>query len=62
MNAVAELPVSVVDDMPPPLVFTDSAAAKVKDLVDEEGNPELKLRVFVQGGGLLGLPVRLHLR
>lgn len=41
--------------MPPvPLVFTDSAAAKVKELVDEENNPDLKLRVFVQGGGCSG--------
>ena len=39
---------------PPPLVFTDAAAAKVKDLLAEEGNPELKLRVFVQGGGCSG--------
>ena len=37
-----------------PLIFTDSAASKVKDLVDEEGNPDLKLRVFVQGGGCSG--------
>ena len=37
MNAVAEsLVPAAIDDMPPPLVFTDSAAAKVKDLVDEE--------------------------
>ena len=43
------------DDIPPPpLVFTDSAANKVKELVDEEGNPDLKLRVFVQGGGCSG--------
>jgi iron-sulfur cluster insertion protein len=42
------------DELPPPLLFTDSAAAKVKELVDEEGNPELKLRVFVQGGGCSG--------
>ena len=41
-------------EMPSPLVFTDSAAAKVKALIDEEGNPELKLRVFVQGGGCSG--------
>jgi iron-sulfur cluster insertion protein len=54
MNAVAEVQNLVVDDMPPPLVFTDSAAEKVKQLVDEEGNPELKLRVFVQGGGCSG--------
>ncbi|NDF99099.1 MAG: iron-sulfur cluster insertion protein ErpA, partial [Chitinophagia bacterium] len=40
--------------MPAPLVFTDAAAAKVKTLIEEEGNPELKLRVFVQGGGCSG--------
>jgi len=40
--------------MPAPLLFTDSAAAKVKELIDEEGNPALKLRVFVQGGGCSG--------
>jgi iron-sulfur cluster insertion protein len=39
---------------PMPLVFTDSAVAKVADLIAEEGNPELKLRVFVQGGGCSG--------
>ena len=42
------------EEMPLPLVFTDSAANKVKELVDEEGNPDLKLRVFVQGGGCSG--------
>ena len=36
------------------LVFTDAAAAKVRDLINEEGNPNLKLRVFVQGGGCSG--------
>ncbi len=40
--------------IPDPLLFTDSAAAKVKELIEEEGNPELKLRVFVQGGGCSG--------
>lgn len=54
MNALAEPLTPEVDDMPPPLVFTDSAALKVADLVAEEGNPELKLRVFVQGGGCSG--------
>ena len=53
MSAVAELS-PVTSEIPGPLVFTDSAAAKVKELVDEEGNPELKLRVFVQGGGCSG--------
>ena len=36
------------------LVFTESAASKVKELIDEEGNTELKLRVFVSGGGCSG--------
>ena len=40
---------------PMPLVFTDSAVAKVADLIAEEGNPDLKLRVFVQGGGCSGV-------
>ena len=36
------------------LVFTDSAATKVKTLIDEEGNDALKLRVFISGGGCSG--------
>ena len=54
MNAIAEPISTELEEMPPPLIFTDSAAAKVADLVAEEGNPELKLRVFVQGGGCSG--------
>ncbi len=46
MNAVTE--------MPSPLVFTESAATKVKQLIEEEGSPDLKLRVFVSGGGCSG--------
>ena len=42
------------EEMPSLLVFTDSAANKVQQLIDEEGNPNLKLRVFVQGGGCSG--------
>ena len=34
--------------------FTDAAAAKIAELVLEENNPMLKLRVFVQGGGCSG--------
>lgn len=45
---------NAVTDMPLPFVFTDSAANKVKDLILEEGNPDLKLRVFVSGGGCSG--------
>lgn len=41
-------------EMPTPLLFTDSAANKVKELIIEEGNPDLKLRVFVTGGGCSG--------
>ena len=46
MNTAAEMPM--------PFIFTDSAANKVKELIDEEGNPALKLRVFVTGGGCSG--------
>lgn len=38
----------------PLLVFTDAAALKVSELIREEGNPNLKLRVFVSGGGCSG--------
>ncbi|WP_343629548.1 iron-sulfur cluster insertion protein ErpA [Roseateles sp.] len=54
MSEVLEAPATSMSDMPAPLVFTDSAAEKVRELVLEEGNPELKLRVFVQGGGCSG--------
>ncbi len=47
MNAITE-------EVAAPLVFTDAAANKVKQLIDEEGNTELKLRVFVTGGGCSG--------
>src|SRR3978361_1428994 len=46
MNAITE--------MPAPIIFTDSAAAKVAQLIEEEGNADLKLRVFVEGGGCSG--------
>jgi len=36
------------------LGFTEAAAHKAKALIDGEGNPSLKLRVFVQGGGCSG--------
>ena len=41
-------------EMKDPLVFTDNAVRKVKELIDEEGSPDLKLRVFVTGGGCSG--------
>lgn len=40
--------------MTPQLKFTDHAAAKVLALIQDEGNPNLKLRVFVIGGGCQG--------
>ena len=46
MNAATEVPAA--------LIFTDSAAGKVRELIEEEGNDELKLRVFVTGGGCSG--------
>ena len=38
----------------PGIMFTDAAARKVQELVLEEGNPELKLRVYISGGGCSG--------
>jgi iron-sulfur cluster insertion protein len=46
MNAMTELPA--------PINFTDAAANKVRDLIIDEQNPNLKLRVFVTGGGCSG--------
>lgn len=37
-----------------PIQFSDAAAHRVKELIDEEENPELKLRVYVTGGGCSG--------
>jgi iron-sulfur cluster insertion protein len=38
----------------PDLVFTSAAAAKVAELIKDEGNPSLMLRVYIQGGGCSG--------
>ncbi len=37
-----------------PIEFTDSAARKVRELILADGNPELKLRVYITGGGCSG--------
>lgn len=37
-----------------PIEFSDAAAAKVKSLIEEEENPNLKLRVYITGGGCSG--------
>ena len=41
-------------DLEQPLDFTAAAAGKVAALIAEEGNPALKLRVFISGGGCSG--------
>ncbi|MFB2862941.1 iron-sulfur cluster insertion protein ErpA [Aeromonas sp. MdU4] len=46
MSAVAEAPL--------PIQMTDAAANKVKKLITEEENPQLKLRVYITGGGCSG--------
>ena len=37
------------------ITITDSAVEKLRDILAEENNPDLKLRVFVQGGGCSGM-------
>ncbi len=37
-----------------PIIFTDNAVSKVRELIEEEGNSSLKLRVFITGGGCSG--------
>jgi iron-sulfur cluster insertion protein len=37
-----------------PLLFSDAAAHKVRELIVEENNPNLKLRVYISGGGCSG--------
>ena len=57
MNTITQSMTGVEAAPPPPnvLVFTDAAAGKVGDLIKEEANPNLKLRVFVSGGGCSGI-------
>ena len=49
-----DTPVIGTSAAPTPIVFTDAAAKKVRELIDEEDNPDLMLRVFVSGGGCSG--------
>src|SRR5262245_56177551 len=51
MNATAD---NIDSTAPAALVFTDAAATKVGELIRGEENPNLKLRVFVSGGGCSG--------
>ncbi|ACL33522.1 iron-sulfur cluster insertion protein ErpA [Glaesserella parasuis] len=43
-----------MSDILVPLIFTDAAAKKVKFLIEGEENPELRLRVYITGGGCSG--------
>ena len=45
---------SYLDAGAAPLLFTNAAAGKVRELIAEEGNPQLKLRVYISGGGCSG--------
>jgi iron-sulfur cluster insertion protein len=37
------------------ITITDNATVKLRDILAEENNPDLKLRIFVQGGGCSGM-------
>jgi iron-sulfur cluster insertion protein len=43
-----------MSEMPTPVNLTEAAAAKVSGLIADEGNPDLKLRVYISGGGCSG--------
>ncbi|WGE57039.1 iron-sulfur cluster insertion protein ErpA [Actinobacillus equuli] len=43
-----------MSDIQIPLIFTDAAAKKVKNLIEGEDNPNLRLRVYITGGGCSG--------
>ena len=43
-----------VEFTPEPILVTENAVGKIRSLLEEEGNPDLKLRVFVTGGGCSG--------
>jgi len=46
--------IEIATSIAPQMNFTDAAAVKVKSLIEEEKNPNLKLRVYVTGGGCSG--------
>jgi iron-sulfur cluster insertion protein len=57
MTETVSLPLAGTPDyqaLDRPLQFTSAAAAKVRELIAEEGNAALKLRVYIQGGGCSG--------
>lgn len=58
MSTLVSLPVATpapnYQSLDRPLNFTHAAAAKVRELINEEGNQALALRVYIQGGGCSG--------
>jgi len=54
INSTTVGDIDLAQQPPDMLVFTDAAAGKVGELIREEANPKLKLRVFVSGGGCSG--------
>lgn len=54
MNAPTDLFHAAEGTAPGALGFSSRAAIKVRELIEDEGNPELKLRVFITGGGCSG--------
>ncbi len=52
MSTLAET--NIKETTESPLVFSEAAATKVKELIAEESNDALMLRVFISGGGCSG--------
>lgn len=53
-NHFTEVIMDTTTEMQDPVIFTDSAANKVKEMIEEEDNANLKLRIAVSGGGCSG--------
>lgn len=49
-----DMNIQTYQTMEAPLLFSEAAAKKVASLIQEEGNPGLKLRVYISGGGCSG--------
>ena len=45
---------NLAEQAAPSLIFSEAAASKVKELIQDEGNEALMLRVFISGGGCSG--------
>lgn len=54
MNMSTAVLYNTEEQIPEPIIITDAAATKVAELMQEEGNLELKLRVYIEGGGCSG--------